>query len=270
MDDKFLQQADQELTGWSDPMARLLEALQRNELALYCQPIRALAGGSYPIAEALVRLNEEESALLPPGEFLPVFEHYKMMPELDRWVVRQVVKRLAQGSKVPRFSINLSGQTLEDEAFPKFVAGEIMAAGVPAASILFEVDEPDALGKPEAGARFSAAVKAIGVGIMIDGFGRRAASFSPLKTLRADFIKVDGSITRRILTSETASNKLKAIVRVGDALGIGVVAECVEEQDILLRLKALGVGYVQGFGVYRPHPIEAIAGERSGAQPSVI
>jgi EAL domain-containing protein (putative c-di-GMP-specific phosphodiesterase class I) len=171
---------------------------------------------------------------------------------------------------VPRFSINLSGQTLEDEAFPKFVAGEIMAAGVPAASILFEVDEPDALGKPEAGARFSAAVKAIGVGIMIDGFGRRAASFSPLKTLRADFIKVDGSITRRILTSETASNKLKAIVRVGDALGIGVVAECVEEQDILLRLKALGVGYVQGFGVYRPHPIEAIAGERSGAQPSVI
>jgi EAL domain-containing protein (putative c-di-GMP-specific phosphodiesterase class I) len=100
---------------------------------------------------------------------------------------------------------------------------------------------------------------AVGIGVMIDGFGRRAASFSPIKALRPDFLKVDGSITRRLLTSETADTKLKAIVRVGEAAGFGVVAECVEDQSILVRLKALGAGYAQGFGVYRPHPIDSIA-----------
>jgi len=94
---------------------------------------------------------------------------------------------------------------------------------------------------------------------MIDGFGRRAASFQPLKTLRADFVKVDGILTRRVMTNEAVGNKYKAIVRVSEVIGFGVVAECVEEENILLRLKALGVGYAQGFGVFRPHPIDSIA-----------
>jgi EAL domain-containing protein (putative c-di-GMP-specific phosphodiesterase class I) len=260
VDDKFLQQVDQQLTGWSDPLARLQTALDKDELALFCQPIRALKGPpGYPMAEVLVRMREEESALLPPGEFLPVFEHYRMMPQLDRWVVRTAAKRLALGSKVPRFTINVSGQTLEDQDFPLYVREEIMSARIPAASLMFEIDEPDALANLASAARFAGDMKAIGCGLLIDGFGRRAASFAPLKSLRIDFLKVDGSLTRRILTSEPASNKLKAMVRVSEATGIGVIAECVEEQDILLRVKALGVGYVQGFGVYRPHPIDSIA-----------
>jgi EAL domain-containing protein (putative c-di-GMP-specific phosphodiesterase class I) len=260
VDDKLLQQVDQQLTGWGDPLARLQAALDKDELTLFCQPIRALKGPpGYPMAEVLVRLREEESALLPPGEFLPVFEHYRMMPQLDRWVVRTVAKRLALGSKVPRFTINVSGQTLEDQDFPLFVRDEIKKGRIPAASLMFEIDEPDALANLGSAARFAGDMKAIGCGLLIDGFGRRAASFAPLKTLRVDFLKVDGSLTRRILTSETASSKLQAMVRVSEATGIGVVAECVEEQDILLRVKALGVGYVQGFGVYRPHPIDSIA-----------
>lgn len=251
---------DQQLTGWGDPLARLQTALDKDELTLFCQPIRALVGPpGYPMAEILVRLREEESALLPPGEFLPIFEHYRMMPQLDRWVVRTCAKRLASGSKVPRFTINVSGQTLEDQDFPLYVRDEIKSARIPAASLMFEIDKPDALAALESAARFALDMKAVGCGLLIDGFGRRAASFAPLKTLRVDFLKVDGSITRRILTSETANNKLKAMVRVSEATGIGVVAECVEEQDILLRVKALGVGYVQGFGVYRPQPLDTIA-----------
>ncbi len=198
--------------------------------------------------------------MLPPGEFLPVFEHYRMMPELDRWVVRAVLSRLARGSKVPRFSINVSGQTLEDPEFPKFVAGELMSARIAPASILFEIDEGDLLGRPAAVAGFSAAVKTIGIGLMADGFGRRAASVAPLKALAPDYIKVDGSVTRRVLASDAATRKLQAIVKVAEALQVGIVAECVEEQDVLMRLKALGVGHVQGFGVFRPHPIDSIAG----------
>lgn len=260
MDDKLLERMGTALAGWDDPPARLRTALAKDELTLYCQPIRTLRGGpTHPIAEVLVRLREEESAMLPPGEFLPVFEHYRMMPELDRWVVRAVVARLARGAKVPRFSVNLSGQTLEDPEFPKFVAGELMAARVAPQALLFEVDESDLLAHAPAVGRFAAAVKTIGIGLMADGFGRRAASFTPLKPLAPDFIKIDGSVTRRVLASETASNKVRAITRLAETLDLGTVAECVEDQDVLVRLKALGVGYVQGFGVFRPHPIDSVA-----------
>ncbi len=260
MDDKLLAEADRALTGWVDPAARLRAAFEKDEFALFCQPIRALVGPpGFPMAEALVRLREEENALLPPGEFLPVLEHYKLMPQLDRWVLRAVLRRLKQGSKVPRFSINLATQTLEDATFPAAVAAELKASGVPASCVLFEVDEPDVLDKPHDTARFVTEVKKLGCGVMIDGFGRRSVSFAPLKTLRVDFIKVDGSIIRKILKSEPSDSKLKAIVRVGQAIGVKVIAECVEEQDVLVRVKALGVGYAQGFGISRPHPIDSIA-----------
>ena len=113
MEDPQLQGMDSELAGWSDPVQRLRDAIERDEFALFCQPIVQFVGDErYPMAEVLVRLREEERALLPPGEFLPVFEHYKMMPQLDRWVVRHTIKRLQQGSRIPRFTVNLSGQTL--------------------------------------------------------------------------------------------------------------------------------------------------------------
>ena len=260
MNDKLFAQADEALTGWSDPVARLRAALEKDEFVLYCQPIRALSGApGFPMAEALVRLREEESSLLPPGEFLPVFEHYKMMPQLDRWVLRNVLRRLKLGSKVPRFTINLSVQTLEEATFPAAIAVELKAAGVAPDCVLFELDELDVLAKPHDTARFVSETKKLGCGVMIDGFGRRSVSFAPLKTLRIDFIKVDGSIIRKILKSETADNKLKAVVRIAEAIGMGVVAECVEEQDILMRVKALRVGYAQGFGIYHPRPIESVA-----------
>jgi len=72
------------------------------------------------------------------------------------------------------------------------------------------------------------------------------------------FVKVDGRITRKVLTSESARSRLNAILRVGERLGFGVIAECVEEQEVLLRLKAMGVGYAQGFGIYQPHPIASL------------
>src|SRR5947208_3974363 len=133
MEDPFLQRMDSELAGWTDPVRRLRDAIENDEFELYCQPILQFAGDErYPMAEVLVRLREEENALLPPGEFLPVFEHYRMMPQLDRWVVRNVLQRLSRGSKIPRFTVNVSGQTLDDDAFPLFVREEVLAARLPA------------------------------------------------------------------------------------------------------------------------------------------
>ena len=106
--DPLLMEQDAKLSGWLDPVARMQHALDRDEFVLYCQPIAALSGEvRFPMAEILVRFRAEESSLMPPGEFLPVFEHYRMMPALDRWVVRSVVRHLAAGSRLAQFSINL-------------------------------------------------------------------------------------------------------------------------------------------------------------------
>lgn len=259
MEKNFLDDMDQALSGWSDPAAQLREVLQKDELQLYCQPILTLASSQFEIAEVLVRLRAEEKTLAPPGDFLPVFEHFGMMSDLDRWVTRHVIGHISEGSRIARFSINVSGQTLEDPGFPGFVAQELARARVPPAALLFEIDESDILNGPAAAASFAAAMKPVGGGLMIDGFARRSVSFAPLTTLRVDFIKIDGSIVRKILKSEVALAKLNAVVRVGKVIGVGVIAECVEEQDILLRLKALGVGYAQGFGIDQPLAIERVA-----------
>jgi len=260
MDDPQLQRMDSELSGWSDPVRRLRDAIDKDEFELYCQPILQFDGGErYPMAEVLVRLREEERALVPPGEFLPVFEHYRMMPQLDRWVVRHAVKRIAQGSRIARFTVNLSGQALEDEDFVRFVAAQLSVNQVPPEKLLFEIDESDALMRLGACKRFADAYRALGGQLLLDGFGNRAVSFLPVRELAPKFVKADGSVCRKVLSSDTARHKLLAMVRAGQALGYGVVAECVEDQDVLTRLKAMGVAYAQGFGVYQPHAIDSLA-----------
>ena len=257
--DRFLEQMDRQLAGWDDPAARLTQALEGDELELYAQPILALRPPEgFQIAELLVRLREEEAALLPPGEFLPVFEHCGMMPELDRWVARHAVARLARGSRVPRLSINVSAQTLGDADFAPEIAAELARVRVRSESLVFEIDENDALARPDSAAGFAASMKAIGCRLLIDGFGRRSVSFAPLKALRVDYVKVDGVIVRKLASSEIARTKLNAIVRVGDVIGVSVIAECVEQPEALELLRAAGVGYAQGFGIRIPAPIDEI------------
>lgn len=260
IDAEFLAEMGGEFTGWGDPAQRLRKALAGNELQLYLQPIARLEAPRFVVAEVLVRLREEESKMLPPGEFLPVFEQYGMMPDLDRWVVNRLVRRLARGSLggFRQFSVNVASATLQDTRFPGYIAQILHQYGVPAHALCFEIDEVDALGRLNAAARFGAAVRALGCRVAIDGFGRRAATFAPLKTLRVDFIKVDGSITRRLLTTNTALNKLRAIVRVAQTIGVGVIAEFVEEAEVLTRLLTLGVDYAQGLGIARPAPIDEL------------
>src|SRR4051812_45846025 len=257
MRDNPIDQTDVDLAGGLNAAPRLRQALENDEFALYAQAVLALKGDErYPMAEILVRLREEEKAMLPPGEFLPVFEHYRMMPELDRWVVRQVIRHLAKGKKPRRFTINVSSQTIEDAKFPQFFAAEAKAAP---GSLLFEIAEVDLLSRPEPVARFVAAINAAGGGVIIDGFGRKSVSFAPLKTLRPAFVKIDGSITRKLISSEVARTKLAAVQRVAAAVGFAVIAECVEDPQVIERLKSLGVGYAQGFGIHKPEAVDQLA-----------
>jgi EAL domain-containing protein (putative c-di-GMP-specific phosphodiesterase class I) len=257
VNEKPIDQTDADLAGGLNAASRLRQTLDNNELVLFCQAVLALGEGErFPLGEVLVRLREEEEAMLPPGDFLPVFEHYRMMAQLDRWVVREVVRNLARGSTPPRLTVNISSQTIDDGEFPKFFAAETKS--VPAGSVLFEIAETDLLARPEPVARFVAAVKSAGGGIVIDGFGRKSVSFAPLQALRPDFVKIDGSITRKVVSNEVARTKVAAVLRVGAAFGFAAIAECVETPEVLECLQALGLSYAQGFGIHAPQAIDSL------------
>jgi len=245
--------------GGTDTPTRLRNALKREELALFCQPVLALrGGGGFALAEVLIRLHEEEKALLPPGEFLPLFEEHQMMPLLDRWVLVRLIQRIASGCRVPRLSMNVAGQTLLDEDFPAFFVESVKRAKIAPATVVFEIDENDLVGRPQAVKRFADRIRASGGGLAAD-FGRRMDSFEAIETLRPDFVKVDGAITLKLTKSVTSEGMMKAVVRLAASLRIAVIAECVEEQDVLLKLQTLGVGYAQGFGVATPRPLQHLA-----------
>lgn len=239
----------------NDPAAPLREALARDAFSLYVQPILTLATGQPASAEVLIRLSEEESALLPPGEFLPLYEESGLMPQLDRWVLRQAARRLAAGLKVGRLSVNVSGQTLYDAGFAMAVAAELAAHGLRPEALQFEIEEALLISRPDAACRFAAALKKLGCAVVVDGFGENASG-PVIKALRPALVKVHGGIVRALLRSDAAADKLDAIARFCSALGIGMIAECVEDRNVLTGLKAHGVQYAQGFGLEPPQPID--------------
>jgi ammonium transporter, Amt family len=244
----------------TDPVAYVRRALDEDGFALYCQPIGAMGTTmSYPMAEVLVRLQEEEKSMLPPGEFFPVLEHYGMMPELDRWMVRQALRHVASGCRIPRLCINLSAQSLADRSFPLFFADALEAADVPGDSILFDIEETDAAALPDCMARFAATIGSLGSGVIIEGFGRAADSWEPLQAPCVRFVKLNGGLTRRLIAGERLDADTTTLLQVIKEVGIGVIADFVEESRALRRLKALGIRYVQGLAVYRSHPLESFS-----------
>jgi len=259
----FIQKMDGELLGWDQPALRLREALDGDDLVLWAQPVVRLepdpaAAGSVVMAEVLVRLREEGARLLPPGDFLPAFEHYGMMAELDRWILVHVLRRLSAGRGPAKLSVNVSSQTIEDAGFAGFAEAQLRLASVQAAALVIEIHENDALDRPAAAQRFAAELKGIGCGLLLDGFARRSVTFEQLKALRADYVKVDGTVVRNIRRSANAAAKLKAILRAGASSRVEVIAECVEDDKILSALRLLKVGSAQGFGLRRPVPIDEL------------
>jgi EAL domain-containing protein (putative c-di-GMP-specific phosphodiesterase class I) len=251
---------NQETAHWTDPVAYLRRALAQDQFTLYCQPIAALSGiVVYPMAEVLVRLREEEKALLPPGEFLPILEHYGMMPELDRWVLREVLGRLSAGPEIPRFCVNVSRQTIADPKFPDFFADQLASSRVPADCVVFEIEEADAAAMPSSVRRLCATVGSLGAGVLIDGYGRGEDPVAMLKLPCVQYVKLHDSVTRNIATDEAAVAKINALLALTSARGIAVIAECVECEEVLARLRALKVRYAQGFGICVPQAIDLIA-----------
>ena len=242
---------------------RLQRALDNNSFALYYQPIRPL--NTYveekDHAELLIRLLDDEQRVVMPNEFMPAAERYHMMPQIDRWVVRQAFSLLSQRlddyqQHFSIFAINLSGQSLGDETFLNFVLEQFRETALPHSLICFEITETAVIGNIAYAREFIQQLRKRGCQFSLDDFGSGLSSFSYLKSLPVDYLKIDGNFIQGILNDEDDYNMVMSINQIGHVMGIHTIAEFVESERIMQTVKKIGVDFVQGYHIGKPAPLK--------------
>ena len=192
---------------------------------------------------------------------MPAAERFHIAPRLDRWVLRQAVALLQRedGPEIAALSVNLSGLTLQDAAFHQEARALLLQLGPERARALcLEITETAVITRLTEAAHFIAQMRALGVRIALDDFGAGASSFSYLKALPVDVLKIDGQFVRELLTDPLDQVAVRSFVDVARTLGLTTVAQCVETPEVLLELVRLGVGEVQGFLLHRPEPVAGL------------
>jgi diguanylate cyclase (GGDEF)-like protein/PAS domain S-box-containing protein len=241
---------------------RIRDALEEDRFCLYAQQIVPLqAGGADGThVELLVRLRDEKGQLVAPQRFIPAAERYGLMPLIDRWVVERAFATLAglcrQAAPVGICAINLSGSSFGDAGFVDFVHGRLAVHGIAPQSICFEITETSAIADLSAAASFIAALRGLGCRFALDDFGSGMSSFSYLKHLPVDYLKIDGGFVKDMLTNRSDRAMVEMIHHVAQVMGKATIAEFVESSEIADALRDIGIGYAQGFAVARPVPFD--------------
>lgn len=237
------------------------KALREDRFRLYCQTIQpAVGNGERYHFEVLIRLIDEEGLVVGPDKFIPAAEQFNLMPSIDRWVVDATLASLSAAGIAGSpgegiVAINLSGQSLTDFKFADYVADRIRQYNIASSCLCFEVTETAAIGNREAALAIIENLKAIGCHFSLDDFGTGLSSFSYLKELPVDFVKIDGSFVRQILEDQVSHAMVASIIQIGHVMGLKTIAEYVENNAIAERLVHMDVDYLQGYGIDRPQPL---------------
>ncbi len=239
---------------------RLQQALADDRFRLYAQPVVALKdrndqGRAIEYQELLLRLIDEHGDVLVPAAFLPAAERHQQMRALDRWVVRTALAHAAACEPPVRCGINLAAASLREPSFPGFVLEQLDAAAVDPGNICFEITEAAALADLQQTLRFMQALKARGCCFALDDFGSGLASFSDLKVLPVDYVKIDGQFVQQVASDRFDGAVVQAMQQIAQSLGLQTIAEGVESAEALERVAALGVDFAQGLAIGEPKPI---------------
>lgn len=237
-------------------------AMSDGRLHLFFQPIVPLhrfSGDTGEHYELLLRLEDEQGALVPPDEFLPAAERYHMSQKIDQWVVHAaftwLMKHPEQLDGLELCSINLSGFSLADEAFLDVINAEFDRNRMLCGKICFEITETAAISNFVTTSRFIRTLRECGCRFSLDDFGTGLSSFEHLKKLPVDYLKIDGSFVREIVDDPTSKAIVKSITEIGHIMQKQIVAEQVENDLVLEVLRSLKVDYCQGFRFGPPQPL---------------
>jgi diguanylate cyclase (GGDEF)-like protein/PAS domain S-box-containing protein len=250
---------------------RLNVALDSSNFVLVAQEIRPIGPQSQigtrhspPLRfEMLLRMVAPDGTWIPPMAFIPAAERYGLMPRVDRWVIAQACRELAElrstGRRLPVCMINLSGASVSDPSLADYISSCLRQYGLPGPQIGFELTETAAIGNLASASQLMTRLRGIGSAIALDDFGSGMSSFSYLKALPIDFLKIDGAFVRNIATDPVDRAVVEAIQRIGHVMGIQTIAESVENEGALQTLTAIGVDYAQGMHVARASLLAEIA-----------
>jgi len=245
-------------------LQRLQGALKENRFQLYHQiivPTHGTDGG--PAMEVLLRLRDENGQELPPAEFMRAAERYRLMGLVDRWVVQTTFAALGRGALLLQpdrsVAINISGQTLGDLQFLEFVVECLDSTGVSPAQICFEITESAVVANLEHARRFIGVLHGMGCQFALDDFGSGVGSFSNLKNLPLDYLKIDGSFIRNLARDTVNQAMVTAMIKLARTLNFKVIAEQVEDSAALEAARRMGVDYLQGYAIGRPQPLQFAA-----------
>ena len=208
--------------------------------------------------EILLRLQNDDGSIVNPGEFLAAAESFYLMASVDLWVINQAFYELTEMHRGPcncrcQLSINLSGQSLNDPyTLASYIENKLEEYELDGHDICFEITESAAIENLDEAAVFIEQIRKLGCKFSLDDFGTGLSSFSYLKTLNVDYLKIDGSFVRDILIDPVSESMVAAINQVGQAMHLETVAEYVESDEIKRKLASIGVDYGQGFCIGRP------------------
>lgn len=247
--------------GW---VSRINAALEDNSFELFQQTIKPVnkyrkMGLHF---EVLIRMRDAEGHLIPPGAFLPAAERYNLISKIDYWVIHNTFKWLSQNpetmAQVFACSINLSGLSLSSESLMPYVKNCFKVFKVPFEKICFEITETSAIQNLDRAQTFIRSMKKLGCTFALDDFGTGMSSFSYLKQLPVDKLKIDGSFVSDISDDPIDHAMVRSINDIGHVMGMETVAEFVETREILDLLTHLGVDYAQGYYIAKPQPMDAL------------
>ena len=250
----------------SDTLAvgQLRSALKADRLLLYAQrivPIQdsSLAGGY----ELLLRLKDADGALVSPGPLIEAAQRYQLLPSIDRWVMKRALETLAPyrimlGMRKLSMSINVSGQSIGDEAFIHQFTQLYEDARLPRDCITLELTEQAAITNLASAKLMVTRLSALGCRFALDDFGTGANSLTYLKALQVSRVKIDGNFVRDILSNRNSQATVKAVVELAKGLGLETVAEYVETDEIRDEVRRIGVDYAQGYALGRPEPLTEV------------
>jgi EAL domain-containing protein (putative c-di-GMP-specific phosphodiesterase class I) len=200
----------------------------------------------------------KDGTLAQPAQFIPAAERYNLMPALDRWIIKRVFEVFHKRYPTPelqgahQWSVNISGTSLSDKGFVEFIREQAAHYQIVPQSICFEITETAAIADIDRVSDFLWGLRLDGFRFALDDFGIGMSSFSYLKSLPVDYVKIDGEFIKNILDEKVSLAMTEAITRVVSVMGIEVVAEYVESVAILDKLREIGVDYAQGYGVSEP------------------
>jgi len=240
--------------------AELRDALESNRFRLFCQPVASLSGDSNrpTYYELLVRLLNDEGAILLPGAFIPAAERYGIMGAIDRWAIETAFAaypEVTAGSADTCLAINLSGNSLSDDGLLSFVQGALEQHSIAPHNLCFEITETAAIHNLAQASRFITELKELGCRFALDDFGSGLSSFTYLKKLPVDYLKIDGSFVTGIAEDPIDHAMVESINNIGHTMGMKTIAEYCESDEILRALYQLGVDYAQGFRIAAPSPL---------------